>query len=338
VDERVAALRRLLYCGEWIQSHALHVYLLHAPDFLGYDDAVELASTTGRHRAGLQLKRTGNLIMETWAAARCTDQRSSGRFYAAPLVGDRQPRRSAPSARDAALATVEWVAGFDFPDLVGDYRFVACEIRVAIHRTRPAGLLGRPRREPWRARRSDRRGACRPFYGAPRPSGGRDPYLTGPLAATPSTRPPSAASPRGGDEGRPGEVCSNPFRSIVVRAVELVFACNEALSLVEAYAPPDPPASDVTARPGTGTGATEAPRGLLLQSYEIDGEGIIRRARIVPPPRRTSSPSRPTFAGGPGKPRSERRRAWLALRTVCAQPRSVHFLCRHFLDVTVVRA
>ena len=36
-------LRRLLYCGEWIESHALHVYMLHAPDFLGYDGAVELA-------------------------------------------------------------------------------------------------------------------------------------------------------------------------------------------------------------------------------------------------------------------------------------------------------
>ncbi|GIU90301.1 MAG: hypothetical protein KatS3mg010_1400 [Acidimicrobiia bacterium] len=36
---RIAALRRLLYCGEWIESHALHVYLLHAPDFLGYESA-----------------------------------------------------------------------------------------------------------------------------------------------------------------------------------------------------------------------------------------------------------------------------------------------------------
>ncbi len=51
VDERIAALRRLLYCGEWIQSHALHVYLLHAPDFLGCADAVELA---GRDRGAVE--------------------------------------------------------------------------------------------------------------------------------------------------------------------------------------------------------------------------------------------------------------------------------------------
>ena len=80
-----------------------------------------------------------------------------------------------------------------------------------------------------------------------------------------------------------GPVCTNPFRSIVVRAVELVFACEEALSLVESYTPPDPPAAVVTPRAATGTGATEAPRGLLLHQYEIDASGTIQRARIVPP-------------------------------------------------------
>ncbi|MHC4729972.1 MAG: nickel-dependent hydrogenase large subunit, partial [Planctomycetota bacterium] len=39
----IRALRRLLYCGEWIESHALHVFMLHAPDFLGYDDAIRMA-------------------------------------------------------------------------------------------------------------------------------------------------------------------------------------------------------------------------------------------------------------------------------------------------------
>ena len=39
VDKRIHALRRLMYCGEWIESHALHVFLLHAPDFLGFESA-----------------------------------------------------------------------------------------------------------------------------------------------------------------------------------------------------------------------------------------------------------------------------------------------------------
>ena len=118
VGDRIAALRRLLYCGEWIQSHALHIYLLHAPDFLGCADAVELAE---RDRAsverGLVLKRTGNLVMETIGgrAVHPVNVRVGG-FYSAPAVdsvrGLAEPLRR---ALEAALATVEWVGGFELP-------------------------------------------------------------------------------------------------------------------------------------------------------------------------------------------------------------------------------
>jgi sulfhydrogenase subunit alpha len=80
-----------------------------------------------------------------------------------------------------------------------------------------------------------------------------------------------------------GASCSNPFRSIVVRSVELVFACAEALRLVASYDPPDPPATEVRPRAGVGTGATEAPRGLLFHRYTLDDAGVIESARIVPP-------------------------------------------------------
>ena len=64
VPDRIRLMRRLLYCGEWIESHALHIYLLHAPDFLGYDGAVEMAAD---HRElverGLSLKKAGNALM-----------------------------------------------------------------------------------------------------------------------------------------------------------------------------------------------------------------------------------------------------------------------------------
>src|SRR5690349_19499193 len=43
VPPSIRDLRRLIYCGEWIESHALHVFMLHAPDFLGYRDAIQMA-------------------------------------------------------------------------------------------------------------------------------------------------------------------------------------------------------------------------------------------------------------------------------------------------------
>ena len=292
VDDRVAALRRLLYCGEWIQSHALHIYLLHAPDFLGCEDAVELAERDrGAVERGLGLKRTGNLVMETVGgrAIHPVNVRVGG-FYSAPDPGAvaslAEPLRR---ARDAALATVEWVSGFDIPDVSGDYRFVALRDtgHYPLERGRPSSTNGLDLSPAEFGELVVEEHVARSTALHAR-LGGREPYLTGPLARyalNADVLPPLAIEAAAA--GGLGPVCSNPFRSIVVRAVELVFACDEALALVGAYAPPDPPAARVEPGRGPGirmgTGVTEAPRGLLLHHYEIDEEGTIVRARIVPP-------------------------------------------------------
>jgi coenzyme F420-reducing hydrogenase alpha subunit len=287
VGDRVQLLRRLLYCGEWIQSHALHVYLLHAPDFLKCQDAVELAEREPNViERGLALKRTGNLIMETVGgrAVHPVNVRVGG-FYSAPepaaiaALADPLER-----ALDAALATVNWVAGFDFPDVTSSYRFVALrqDGRYAIDGGRPGssdGLDVTPQRF---AELSVEEHVARSTALHARLDGRS--YLTGPLARYALNAPlfPEVARSAARAAGF-GETCVNPFQSIVVRALEMVFACDEALRLVAQYEPPVPAADVVVARAAVGTGVTEAPRGLLLHQYEIDAEGNIVRARIMPP-------------------------------------------------------
>ncbi len=288
VNEAIGRLRRLLYCGEWIQSHSLHIHLLHAPDFLGYSDAVELAE---HERAavvrGLDIKRTGNLVMETVGgrAVHPVNVRVGG-FYSAP---DRDSIAALAGpllrARDAALESVRWVAGFDFPDVAGDYRFVALRDgdNYPIDRGRPASSDGFDISPAQLAElvveeQVERSTALHARLG------GVEQYLTGPLARfalNSAALTPVAAEAAAG--AGLGEVCTNPFKSIIVRAVEVVFACEEALTLVDSYEPPDPPAIVVEPRAGTGTGATEAPRGLLFHQYQIDESGTILKARIVPP-------------------------------------------------------
>src|SRR5579872_6327981 len=64
IDPAIRLLRRLFYCGEWIESHTLHVYMLHAPDFLGYPDAIAMARDhRGIVEKGLRLKKVGNSIV-----------------------------------------------------------------------------------------------------------------------------------------------------------------------------------------------------------------------------------------------------------------------------------
>jgi len=287
VDERIAALRRLLYCGEWIQSHALHIYLLHAPDFLGCADAVELADLDPISvTRGLDIKRTGNMVMQTVGgrAVHPVNVRVGG-FYRAPeLESIRALAEPLRRARDAALKTVEWVAGFEFPDVTSEYRFVALDQsdRYAIDGGSPSSD-GLPLSAAQFAEIAVEEHVAR-STALQATLEGRDRYLTGPLArfALNSQHLPELARDAATAAGLYAP-CVNPFRSIVVRAVELVFACDEALRLVESYEPLVRPAVEVVARAATGTAATEAPRGLLLHQYDIDDEGIIRRARIMPP-------------------------------------------------------
>jgi coenzyme F420-reducing hydrogenase alpha subunit len=242
-------------------------------------------------------------------------------------------------ALDAALATVEWVASFDFPDISGDYRFVALRDvdRYAVERGRPASSDGLDVSPAELADLVVEEHVTRSTALHAR-LGGRDPYLTGPLAryalngATLTPRAAEAAARVG-----LGPACTNPFRSIVVRAVELVFACEEALALVESYAPPDPPAITVTPRAATGTGATEAPRGLLFHQYAIDTSGTILKARIVPPTSQNQltieADLRRVVQGALELSDEE-------LRWRCEQTVRNHDPCiscaAHFLDITVV--
>ncbi len=113
---------------------------------------------------------------------------------------------------------------------------------------------------------------------------GRGAYFVGPLARynlnfdrlTPLAREVAR-------EAGLGPVCRNPFQSIIVRAVELLYAVEEALAIIEAYEKPERPAVPVEPRAVTACAATEAPRGLLYHRYRLDADGVILEAKIVPP-------------------------------------------------------
>jgi len=288
VDGPLRALRRLLYCGEWIESHTLHIYMLHAPDFLGYDGAIDMARDhEPAVRRGLDLKKTGNEILSFLGGREIhpINVRVGG-FYRTPRRRELRPLAdSIERARDLALATVHWVAGFDFPERERDYIFVALDHPaeypfnegriVSSHGLDIAAADYDAHFEETHVARSTalqsrlRDGAA---------------YLVGPLARYSLNfdrlSPPVQQAAR--DAGL-GPTCRNPYRSIVVRAVEVLHACDEALRIIADYEEPDRPAVGIEPRAGIGFGATEAPRGLLYHRYRLEPDGAIAEARIVPP-------------------------------------------------------
>jgi coenzyme F420-reducing hydrogenase alpha subunit len=288
VDGQLADLRRLLYCGEWIESHVLHIYMLHAPDFLGYDGAISLARD---HRAiverGLRLKKVGNRILEVIGgrAIHPINVRVGG-FYRLP--DESQLAELVPElewARQAALETVEWVAGFSIPSYEGDWELVALAADgdypiMGRHIGSSSGRLQIPISEFSDHIHEEHVEHSNALHG--RWDGGE--YIVGPLARYSLNHHalPAVARQAAADAGL-GTECRNPFQSIVVRAVETVAACDEALRLIEGYVAPAAPSIEVVARAGVGHGASEAPRGLLYHRYEIGADGLITSATIVPP-------------------------------------------------------
>ncbi|QBJ94610.1 Ni/Fe hydrogenase subunit alpha [Rhodococcus sp. ABRD24] len=342
VDRRVVELRRLLYCGEWIASHALHIYFLHAPDFLGAPDSVALArSQRGAVERGLALKKAGNAILETVGGRPIhpVNVRVGG-FYRAPTRTDLAPlAETLRRALDDAIETVRWVAGFEFPDVRLESTLMALHHpeRYAIEDgdIRTSGGGGFPVADfddhvvEYHVPHSTALHA--------RLDGER--YLTGPLARyTLHHEQLSATAREAATAAGLDTECRNPFRSIVVRAVEVVYAVDEALRLIEAYERPEPPATPVTARAAVGRGVSEAPRGLLYHRYHLAANGLIESANIVPPTAQNQDAIEADLADRIGEHLDLDDAALTAL---CERTIRNHDPCiscaTHFLDLRVVR-
>jgi sulfhydrogenase subunit alpha len=283
-------LRRLLYCGEWIESHALHVYLLHLPDFLGYPDAVRMAKDDPETiKRGLALKKAGNAIMQLLGGREIhpINVRVGG-FYRVPSVEELEGLRPMlNSALDIAEETVHFAAGLPYPDAEEDYEFVALQhpdeyamnegeivssrgLRIPVSRYDDA--FERAPVEYTHALQSLRKGGT--------------PYLLGAMARYSLNG--SLLSPRAkavAKEVGLEPIVRNPFRSILVRSVEMVYACEEALRILSDYRPPETAWIEPTRdfHGGVGVAATEAPRGLLYHRYQLAPDGRIETAEIIAP-------------------------------------------------------
>lgn len=288
IPDGIRALRRLIYCGEWIESHALHVYMLHAPDFLGYQDAIALAKDAPQIvQRGLELKKAGNQIVTIIGGREIHPINIRlGGFYRTPMKRELEPlAERLKHARDMALETVKWVAGFTFPDFEQDYAFVSLrhpdeypfnEGRIVS--SRGLDIDVQEYEKHFKEEHVEHSNALHSHMA------GQSSYLVGPAARY--TLNYDRLSPLAKQAARSAglsPICRNPFQSILVRSVEIVYACDEALRLIAEYEPPRKPAVDVDIRAGEGWACTEAPRGILYHRYRVDAEGMILDAKIVPP-------------------------------------------------------
>lgn len=293
VDPAIRALRDLLYCGEWIESHVLHMFMLHLPDFLGYESVISMAEKYAPIvKRALRIKKLGNRLLSLLGARAvhpvgvCV-----GGFYRAPdpdrvaelLV---ETRECLDDMSDLTLMLAEKV---DYPDFERDYEFVSLSpdkgYPMNLGRIRSNKGLNVDQEQFGEAIEERHVQHSTALHSVIK---GRGAYMVGPLARLNLNH--EKLHPRAA-ELLP-KVCrtvkrelpwKNNFLSLPARAIETVHALALAADLLAGYSAPGRSRIPITPRAGVGGHGTEAPRGICWHSYRTNADGSIASARIVPP-------------------------------------------------------
>ena len=281
-------LRRLVYCGEWIESHFLHAFLLHLPDFLGYDDAIQMAKDHPEQvKTALRVKKIGNDIVALLGGREVhpINVRVGG-FYKVPTK-DRlyHLKNDLKQGKQLTIQLLEWVSKLDFPEFELDYEFVS--LKHPREYPQNEGLIVSNRgleisadefEEYFIEEQVQHSNALHTYIK------GRGSYMVGPLARINLNRDMLYDGVREmlQQVGFP-QPCINPFMSILARVAETLYAFEESLRIVDEYVEPERPAVEYEVKGGRGCACTEAPRGILYHRYDLSPDGKVVSAKIIPP-------------------------------------------------------
>ncbi|MEM7551591.1 MAG: Ni/Fe hydrogenase subunit alpha [Bacteroidota bacterium] len=284
----VDKLRRLLYCGEWVESHALHAFMLHVPDFLGYPDAIAMAKD---HKdwvvKAFTLKKTGNDIVSTLGGREIHPINVKlGGFYRYPQASEfNELKARLKKAQEIAYDSAKWIAGLHFPDFTVDYEFVALQHpeeypmnrgRIVSNKGLNIGV------EEYEDHFSEEHMSYSTTLHTSMDE--HKIIFTGPLARfNLNFEALSDEAKLLASEIKLAPVCNNPFKSLLVRMIEIFYACGEAIQLIDQYEYPSEINDHVEPKAGIGQAVTEAPRGILYHKYSLDEKGLIKKAKIVAP-------------------------------------------------------
>lgn len=289
----IQALRDLIYCGEWIESHVLHMFMLHLPDFLGYESSITMAADHAPTvKRALRIKKVGNQIVSLLGGrsvhpvGMCV-----GGFHRAPdedAVAELLPEVEACIDEMAEL-TMFVAEHVEYPQLERDYEFVALAPDVGypmnlgrIRSNKGLDVSQEAFGDAVQERHVEHSTALHSIMK------GRGAYMVGPLARLNLSHEglhPRAATLLPDVLRAVGHALPwrNNFLSLPARGIETVHTLALAADIMRGYARPAQCRVDITPVAGHGAHGTEAPRGICWHAYDTHEDGTIKHAHIMPP-------------------------------------------------------
>ncbi len=286
-SEQTILLRKLLYAGEVIESHTLHMFVLAGPDFVGAGSIFPLVDKPAMKK-GLHLKRLGNELMEIIGGRSIHPQATAvngfGRLPRVPdlLLLQKDLKESLPDLE----AAVDVFRNFEIPDFSRETEFIALKdnreyafIRGDLAST-DTGI----------SQVSRYRDVIKEFVAPPSTAKFarhvRDSFAVGALARFNinynQLRP---LAKEAAEQMGLKPVCYNPFMNTLVQLVEVIHEVEESLDIVEQLLTRGIRNEEnrVAVKEGQGISAVEAPRGLLIYDYTFDKNGYITEANCIIP-------------------------------------------------------
>jgi sulfhydrogenase subunit alpha len=291
VDWQTKMLRELQLLADVISSHALHLYLLALPDYLGYPDALSMVDKYGREvKMGLELKRAGNVVKEVLTGRSihgCTVK--PGGYTRVPTPSELEKLSSTlRQSMEGAILAVELFSSFKYPDFVRDENvFMAVD---------PGGIYGfmgnhilvsDGGRYPVEEYRKLTNEVTVPHSTAKHSSYKGRPFMVGALARVLlNKRKLKGRAAEMLKELEPKLDAFNPLTNNLAQAIETVYVVERAVEVIDELLDKGLKQDvevKVKPRRGVGVSAVEAPRGVLYHCYELDDEGRVAKADIITP-------------------------------------------------------
>jgi sulfhydrogenase subunit alpha len=290
ISEQTALLRKLVFHGEIIDSHVLHVYMLVAPDFFGVGSVLPLAASHPEVvKRALRIKKlSGDLCAMVSGRHTHPIAMTVGGFTHLPTIAEMLAMRerlvAAREDMDETIAlfkTLPWPQFERETEYVSlkkddEYAFIDGVVATTDGFTYELGDYRKVTNE-----------TCVPHSTAKHTKHNRESYMVGALARFNNNyeqlhpRAKAAAEDLG---MKP--LVTNSFLNSAAQAIEIVHCIEDSIRIIDELVDrglEEEPLYEFQGKGGEGVGSCDVPRGILFHNYVIDDEGLVQNANCIIP-------------------------------------------------------